>query len=113
MFKAMRPLASATAFAVLAGSAAVLAGCIVDHPESAVAHCTRVETADSARAACIALDTIFRVTKRRPVAIEIKKEPAGFVVRTIPGDTNMVDAMARVTVNPALRVVAIAWGDSL
>ena len=100
-------------FAVLMAMPVVLANCIATHAESRIAHCTRVETADSARAACVALDTLFRIAKRTQVAIEVRKDPVGFVVRTIPGDGVTLDGMARVTVNDELRVVGIVWGDSL
>jgi hypothetical protein len=107
----MRSLLTRISVALLA--AAIPTGCVVEYPESSVAHCTRVETADSARAACVALDTVFRTTKRRPIAIEIIENRGGFVVRTAPGDTNRVDGMAQVTVSRELRVIGITWGDSL
>ena len=108
----MRSLAIPGTVALLV-MGALTGGCIVEHPESRVAHCTRVETADSARAACVALDTVFRTTSRRPIAIEIRKDPVGFLIRTVPADTNLVDGMARVTVTRELQVAAIVWGDSL
>jgi hypothetical protein len=81
--------------------------------EVAAADC-RAPASDSARAACVALDTVVRSSGVRSRALSAARAAdGGFRVRTVPAEANVLDGMAVVEVDRAGRVRSVTLGDSL
>jgi hypothetical protein len=68
---------------------------------------------DSARAVCLALDTLWRASRTRPEVLTAERVPDGWKVRTVPAEASVIDGMGAVVVAPPGRVIRVTIGDSL
>jgi hypothetical protein len=81
------------------------------NPETAPADCF-VAGGDSARAICVAVDTLSRGYGLASRPLRVAAESGGFRVVTVPDDSNTVDGMAVVEVDASGRVQSVVLTDS-
>ena len=103
-------------FAIRVASAiavTVAAGACAERHSSAASDC-REPSSDSARAACIAVDTVTRASgiPSRVLSAE-RTTGGGFRIRTVPASANTLDGMGLVLTDRAGRVIKVTLGDSL
>jgi hypothetical protein len=80
-------------------------------PAGGAADCSR-EGGDSARAVCLALDTLARGERLPSRLLRAERTPEGFRIVTVPADPNMVDGMGIVHVTRAGHVTSVVVTDS-
>ena len=75
------------------------------------ADCAR-EVGDSARAVCVALDTLARGERLPSRVLRVERTSDGFRIVTMPADPKVLDGMGVVHVTRAGRVASVVVTDS-